>query len=135
MGMHVAFQFKSNPIGVNFMKKNDYLTDKADVDLCNAIAEIEGFEVTNDGITFNLIKLPNNGLKAYNPLFDDAVCFGLIKKHNIVRVWEGYDQLGWYYTDLESHFSKVVNRQGFLVSEHGDNRAVLLAIKEMHKSE
>ena len=71
------------------------------------------------------------GFESYpllNPLTDDALCFRLMVRYEIVRDWEAYDQIGWYYTDLENQQSATVKREAFVVDDHGDNRAICLAI-------
>ncbi|MBE0362116.1 hypothetical protein PULV_a3915 [Pseudoalteromonas ulvae UL12] len=114
-------------------------------EICKQIAEIEGHKTVNSssvGLVFiekigfcstDLVEISDS--ENFNPVANDALCFQLIKKHEIVRVWESYGQLGWYYTDLQNYLNTTGNREVFLVDEHGDNRAALLAIIELHKSQ
>jgi hypothetical protein len=116
----------------------------SDQELCKQIAEIEGHKVVSSS-SVGLIFIEKVGFcptdfieimdsENYNPVANDALCFQLIKKHDIVRVWESYDQLGWYYTDLQNYLNTTGNREAFLVNEHGENKAALLAIIELNKS-
>jgi len=66
------------------MKKSLILAfGSPDLDICQKIAVIEGFEVVNDGITYNLIKLPKNRLEAYNPLNNSEQWIDLVTKYRV----------------------------------------------------
>jgi hypothetical protein len=135
-----------------FDKAYDLVKDKgiimaklSELDICKHIAEIESDMETLEQFAFFddeqyqtpfYLKQKEKVLfkTINNPVKDDALCFRLIKKHEIVKVWESYDQLGWYYTDLQNYLNTSGKREAFLVDEHGDNEAALLAIIELNKS-
>jgi hypothetical protein len=123
------------------------MDDWSDLDICKRIAEIEGDTATLARIA--AYNDDNNKARSQqdeklilsqisNPIENDALCFQLIKKHNIVRKFESYDQMGFYYTDLENALHAGLEssanppfdsvRESFLVEEHGDNKAALFAI-------
>ena len=116
------------------------MNELTDLQIIKRIAEIEGLI---NHIYFNKVQVDRTqnksietswiGWEDYNPLTDDGLCFRLIIKHDIVRVWESYDQLGWYYTDLQNYLNTTGNREVFLVDEHGENKSALLAIIEASK--
>jgi hypothetical protein len=121
------------------------MAKSTELDICKHIAEIESDKETLEQFAFYddeqyqtpfYLKQKEKVLfnTISNPVKDDALCFSLIKKHDIVRVWESYDQLGWYYTDLQNHLYASEKREAFLVDAHGENEAALLAIIELNKS-
>ena len=121
----------------------------SDIEICQRVAEIEGFKIkvwqpykggsTNPDYKFVEAKGfdPKNKSpwnNVFNPISNDDLCFKLIVKHGLVRKYVAYDCMGWYYTDRENDSLTMPIREGFLVSEYGENRAALLAIIEKHKA-
>jgi len=121
------------------------------IEICQRLAEIEGYKTkvhqpykggpTNpdfkfvEAIGFNE-KNRSPWANLFDPVENDQLCFELIKKHKIVRKYESYDQMGFYYTDLQNSLKSADEdiREAFLVEEYGDNTAACLAIIDLHSA-
>lgn len=72
-----------------------------------------------------------------NPLTDDALCFMLMVKYDVERVYEPYDCIGWHYKCLLTQEKLILERTYFGKGEETPdisvNKAICLAIIELHK--
>ena len=77
-------------------ESNQPKSSALDIDICIKVAEIEGHNVTSDGISRNLIpcdlarhgsylpvKSEGKSLTWFNPILNDALCYRLMLKYNI----------------------------------------------------
>ena len=68
------------------------MTELTDLEICKKIAEVEGLtcelreSLFGNKILYALTE-SHGGLKSYNPLTDDALCFQLMVKYKIDLVW------------------------------------------------
>ncbi len=105
------------------------MTELTNLDICKRIAEIEGLtcelreSLFGNKILYALTE-SHGGLKSYNPLKDDALCFKLMVEHEIEF---------WSLTACdvkEYHARKLGGNKN--VNFHSANRAICLAIIEAH---
>ena len=99
-----------------------------DLEICKSIAGIEGLafqlkdNIFGDGKSVYANIKNHGGLKIYNPLIDDALCFQLMVKYKVDVEHE----------DLESGKHRGTC-QGFKMQDTSTNKAICLAIIEAHK--
>jgi hypothetical protein len=98
----------------------DALSNEA---ISTEIAKIEELNVI--GFEDNILSVINKkGRKVrFEPLTNDGQTLKLMTKHNVTRLYEPCDQMGFHYGVYESEAP-----QRFLSEEYGDNKAICLAI-------
>ncbi len=101
------------------------MTELTNLDICKRIAEIEGLtcelreSLFGNKILYALTE-SHGGLKSYNPLKDDALCFQLIIKHKIDLIFNEFGTVSAYYS------------KKYALTDTNSNKAALLAIIEAH---
>jgi hypothetical protein len=95
-----------------------------DLSICKRIAEIDGVDVFEDRGLHGFQLTRKDSYEAYNPLTDDALCFQLMLKHNIVIRDRGNDCYLCSFNGYEHDFR---------IADKSPNKAILLAIIEAHK--
>tara|TARA_R110002049_G_scaffold272954_1_gene450659 strand:- start:379 stop:705 length:327 start_codon:yes stop_codon:yes gene_type:complete len=106
------------------------MTELTNFEICKRIAEVEGLTCElREGLFGNKILYAltesHGGLKSYNPLKDDALCFQLMIKYRI--------ELGVYGTWYGCfRGDKPKGSDGCLSYELSASRAICLAIIEAH---
>jgi hypothetical protein len=112
-----------------------------DLEICKKIADINGDSVfmmkSALGSNWMIAGKNHGGYKPYNPLVDDALCFMLMVKYDVERVYEPYDCIGWHYKCLLTQEKLILERTYFGKGEETPdisvNKAICLAIIELHK--
>lgn len=119
------------------------MKELTDLELCKRIAEIEGVGKIHfsdvEGYEHHLYIDDDEDKWAYyiNPLVDDALCFQLMVKYDVIREWEPYDFIGWnYHSQKDKGCERITERTYFGKGEKTPditpNRAICLAIIKAH---
>ena len=106
------------------------MNELTDLEICKRIAEIEGVEFNCDhGHVFYWLT-EDSPVQNYNPLTDDALCFRLMIKYDMVPCRS--DHLGVYECVYDIEIA-LCGGVGSILDE-SPNRAICLAIIESKKS-
>ena len=101
-------------------KRRDVVTD---LETCKRIAEIEGIELSSDGISHNINFNTSTAPLIYNPLTDDALCFKLMIKYKITMNWHTDGYKAWV----------MIKAKSYSAAAKTANKAICLAIIEANK--
>ena len=111
-----------------------------DLEICKRIAEIEGLAHTlenncfGDGKSVYADTANHTGLKHYNPLTDDALCFQLMVKYAI-EVKPPFTGVQVNTKVVWSIFNGIDDFDNYYLYDKNTNRAICLAIIEAHKEQ
>lgn len=109
-----------------------------DLEICKRIAEIEGLNYEcNEGLVMcwldNSLKKWQQPLVIYDPINDDALCFGLLKKYDVeLQITKERDKVDISRGKYPKQYYAKIGRVE--VMDKVIERAILLAIIESRKS-
>jgi hypothetical protein len=118
------------------------MTELTDLEICQRIAEIEGVSNIIEidaiepylGIIDGNIKPPSpvKLVGRYDPLKDDALCFRLMKKHEVdlASPYRPNKETSWCADIFVNTYSDSLS-----VQDDNPNKAICLAIIEAHKND
>ena len=113
-----------------------------DLEICQRMAKIEGYTLRRNSLLwyFQSTGAIDCDFEEFNPLTDDALCFRLMVKHEVIREWEPYDFLGWNYHMINSKncvrtTERTYWEEGEETPDISPNKAICLAIITGHEQE
>ena len=119
------------------------MKELTEMEICKKIAKIEGHIFAKWSEKQNKPAILKEGStnqgRVYNPLTNDALCFQLMIKHEVIREWEPYDFVGWnYHSQKDKNPERITERTYFGKGEEtpdiSPNKAICLAIIKAHKT-